>query len=319
MINIYLFSFIFSFFVSIILLSIFILVQRQNNIGQIVRLEGPEMHYKKNKTPTMGGIVFCIVTVISFFMGMILYEDEFSYKIIILIILPFIFYSLLGFIDDYLIFKYKSNIGIPPLLKFIFQLLIPLFFYFILDDNTIINIFKFEINLKYLYPLFILFLFTSSTNAVNLTDGLDGLAGGTIITSLISLIIVSYYKNEYILLIFLSALLGSLIAFMFLNFNPAKIMMGDSGSLALGSVLVISCVILKIELFIILIGFIFIVETLSVIIQVLYFKYTGGKRIFLMSPLHHHFEYKGYSEKKICLMFYSINLISNIIFLIVYL
>ncbi|MDD4000910.1 MAG: phospho-N-acetylmuramoyl-pentapeptide-transferase, partial [Bacilli bacterium] len=180
-----------------------------------------------------------------------------------------------------------------------------------------VNIFGWKVDLKWGYGILILLMLVASSNAVNLSDGLDGLASGLCIIALGVIIILSnYVKNEGVL-IFALCLLGAVLAFLCYNFKPAKIMMGDTGSLALGASLANLFILLKIEVLLLIVGIVFVIETLSVIFQVLYFKITKGKRIFLMTPIHHHFELKGHSETEIAAGFWIIAVIFAIIGLII--
>jgi len=188
---------------------------------------------------------------------------------------------------------------------------------FLRNHSTTIDLYFIKVDLKNFYILFILLLYVSSTNAVNLTDGLDGLASGLLIISFIGTTALGLLKQKYDIVLFSITVIGSLLAFLIFNKNPAKIFMGNAGSLMFGSVLATIFVLLEEEMMIIIVGIVFIIETLSVIIQVLYFKITKGKRIFLMAPLHHHYEKQGNNEITIDLLFWLFGLIALILLIIV--
>lgn len=291
--------------------------------GQTVREVGPRSHQSKNGTPTMGGVLifisFCLV-VISMFVVFPNYL-KLNYINLLILFIPLIGYLVLGLIDDILIIKTKKNNGIKPTIKLLIQLIIALIFYTLLvftDFDTSIQIFNINIDLKYFYGLFIILVFTSTTNATNLTDGLDGLLSVTTIPLLIGYIIIGTIKQNHLVIILSSAMLISLIIFLFFNFPKAFLFMGDTGSLFIGAFLCVISIILKVELFLLIFGFVFIFETLSVIIQVIYFKKTKGKRLFKMAPFHHHLELSGYSNLKINFIFFLTSLISVIIGLIIF-
>ena len=306
----YLYISFYTFFISFVLYSFFILYQKKRRIGQVVRIEGPKEHLKKNGTPTMGGIIFVLISIL-----FIILNFNNNYYLLNIILIPFIGYFIIGLLDDLKILKEKNNKGVKPLLKFILQLLIPLLIYYFLDINTKVNIFNNIIDFKYFYPIFILLMYISTTNAVNLTDGIDGLASGLILINLITYFIIAYHKNEILIMIFILIIISALLSYFIFNFNPASIIMGNCGSLALGGLIVSLSILLKVEFYLIFFGFIYLIETLSVIIQVSYYKITKGKWVFLMTPIHHHFELKGYSEKQICFGFYLIQIIIDVIIL----
>ncbi|QVK19960.1 phospho-N-acetylmuramoyl-pentapeptide-transferase [Mycoplasmatota bacterium] len=301
------FTFVFSLIVTIILLLQLIPKLEQLRFGQIVRIEGPKNHLKKGGTPTMGGIAFIVGSLIAVAVISLINEWEHEqYKVAILFFLPMIFYGVLGFVDDYLVAIRRNNIGIKPSMKFFLQIMLSVLYFYIylsFDMDTVIRVSSYEFDLVWVYGILILLMFTSSSNAVNLTDGLDGLATGLMIIALLAFSTIAFETN-YTLFIIIISVIGSLVAFLLFNKNPAKIFMGDTGSLALGAILAAIAIILKKELLLIVIGGVFVIETLSVILQVAYFKKTKGKRIFLMSPLHHHFELKGMKEHSVVEMFW---------------
>ena len=284
--------------------------------GQAIREEGPQSHMHKKGTPTMGGISFIIAIVISLIVAMFL--DSLNIQYYILFIYTTISFSIIGYIDDMLIVVKKKNDGLAPRKKLMLQILFSVIFYilvtFIYKDINYIHIpgFDYNLNISYLYIIFLVFWQTGFSNAVNLTDGLDGLATSVTIITTSTLALLAYKENNFPVLVFCLTIVGALVGFLLFNRNPAKIFMGDTGSLALGGILAAISVILHKEVAFLFIGLVYILETLSVIIQVAYFKKTG-KRIFKMSPLHHHFELSGYGEVKTVYIFVVIAVISSAI------
>lgn len=316
--NSYFISFIFSFILTFLCLLVLIPLLRKIKLGQIVRLDGPSTHLKKQGTPTMGGLAIIFGVVISFINNSMIYLNLNLYHIF-KFIFPLILYLFIGLLDDYLIVKNSNNIGVKPLLKIVLQLFGVMTYYFIFlrNNNTVIDLVFFKIDFKHFYFVLIILIYVSTVNAVNISDGLDGLSTGLLITSFIGIAIVSYfYKNNYVF-IFSLTMLGALLAFLIFNANPAKIFMGNTGSLMLGSALATAVILLEEEMLLLVIAFIFVIETLSVIIQVVYYKLSNGKRVFLMAPLHHHYEKKGFNEWQIDLIFWIVNLLAIMILLII--
>lgn len=316
--NNYLFyGFLISFILTSFLFIVGIPILRNIKIRQNVRVDGPQSHLIKQGTPTMGGIIIILGLSISFILVGII---KLNLKVVdvLTFLFPAYIYLIIGFIDDYLIIIKKNNIGIKPKLKILFQIIGVIAYYilFLKNKNTIVNLYFTTIDLKYFYSLFVLLIFVSSTNAVNLTDGIDGLAGGLIVICLIGTTVLGLLKEKYDVALFSVITIGAVLSFLVYNVHPAKIFMGNSGSLMFGSILATIMILLEEELMIIIICFVFIVETISVIIQVLYFKITKGKRFFLMAPLHHHFEKLGYSEWKIDLLFWILGLMSLLLLMI---
>ena len=317
--NNYLFiSFIISFVITTFTLIITIPFLRKLKFGQKIRLEGPSNHLIKDGTPTMGGIVILIGFSLSFIINSVLYLN-FNILSILKYLLPCYLYLLIGLVDDLLIVYKNNNTGITPKIKIGLQVLGLIIYYFVFlgNQNTVISLFDLKIDLDKLYFLFILLIFLSTTNAVNLTDGLDGLASGLLIISFIGTTLLGLIKENYAIVLLSVCLIASLLSFLIFNFNPAKIFMGNCGSLMFGSLLATIMVLLEEEMLLLILGFVFIIETLSVIIQVSYYKITKGKRIFLMAPIHHHYEKKGMSEVLIDLFFWVISIISLIILIII--
>lgn len=307
-------AFLYSFIIAVFAFIFFIPLLRKVKLGQAIREEGPKAHYSKAGTPTMGGLVIILATTISF-----LYlkgEAGIDNFYALLLLMPLILYGALGFMDDWLIVKKKSNKGISSKGKLFFQIIwAGIYFYVFLRKgfSSVVNIFGWNVDLKWGYGILILLMLVSASNAVNLSDGLDGLAGGLVIIALGVVILLSYFRKEEAVLIFSLSLLGAVLAFLCFNFKPAKIIMGDTGSLALGASLANLFSLLKMEVLLILVGLAFVLEALSVILQVTYFKLTKGKRIFLMAPIHHHFELKGYSEVEIDAGFWIFALLAGVV------
>ncbi len=309
-------------------------LMRKYQIGEEIRTEGPKSHQIKKGTPTMGGLIILASVIIAVLLWANLFNMYF-----LLIFFATLVMGLVGFIDDYLksILKFKKGlIGRYKLLGQIsVGLLLGLVIYFHpffngLHSNTSVPFFKnLEINFGWFYILFIIFVLTGASNAVNLTDGLDGLASGLSAITFIVLAGVAYVTSnvkfsDYLniiylpgseeLTIFCMAVFGAAMGFLWFNAYPAEIFMGDTGSLALGTAMGTAAILLKKELLLILIAGVFIAEALSVIIQTSYFKYTKkkygqGKRIFLMAPIHHHFELKGWHETKVVIRFWIVGIL----------
>lgn len=305
-----------AFFLTVLMLPRLIKYLHVLKFGQAIREEGPQSHMHKKGTPTMGGISFIVSIVISLIIAMILDSGNFQYYI--LFIYTTISFSIIGYIDDMLIVVKKKNDGLAPRKKLMLQILFSVIFYilvtFIYKDINYIHIpgLEYNLNISYLYLIFLVFWQTGFSNAVNLTDGLDGLATSVTIITTSTFALLAYKENNFPVLVFCLTIVGALLGFLLFNKNPAKIFMGDTGSLALGGILAAISVILHKEIAFLFIGLVYILETLSVIIQVAYFKKTG-KRIFKMSPLHHHFELSGYGEVKTVYIFVIIAMISSAI------
>lgn len=305
-----------AFFLTVLMLPRLIKYLHVLKFGQAIREEGPQSHMHKKGTPTMGGISFIVSIVISLVVAMILDSGNIQYYI--LFIYTTISFSIIGYIDDMLIVVKKKNDGLAPRKKLMLQILFSVIFYilvsFIYKDINYIHIpgLDYNLNISYLYLIFLVFWQTGFSNAVNLTDGLDGLATSVTIITTSTFALLAYKENNFPVLVFCLTIVGALLGFLLFNKNPAKIFMGDTGSLALGGILAAISVVLHKEIAFLFIGLVYILETLSVIIQVAYFKKTG-KRIFKMSPLHHHFELSGYGEVKTVYIFVIIAMISSAI------
>ena len=279
-----------------------------------------DRHKSKNGTPTMGGIVFVIAAILGAF---IVNFNNLLDPELILATIVLVGYSAIGFVDDALIIVKHSNKGLPPLAKLLAQIALAIICYFfamnfIPDFTSVITIPLLDINIDmgYLYPALILVMFAGESNGVNLSDGLDGLATGLSMVAIAPFIIFSIMTKDYTLASYATAMVGALLGFMMFNYHPAKIFMGDVGSLGLGGFLAILAILTKQELLLILVGGVFLMETLSVIIQVVSFK-TRGKRVFKMAPIHHHFEMLGWSEQQVTISFWFIGFICGILSIVI--
>ncbi|MBR6505052.1 MAG: phospho-N-acetylmuramoyl-pentapeptide-transferase [Clostridia bacterium] len=309
-------------FIATVTFAIFILpILKKLKVGQIEREEGPQTHLKKQGTPTMGGIIMMLgVIAVSILMFLQYYKSEPTVaKNIIPILLISVGFGIIGFIDDFKKLILKNTKGLKPSYKMIGLLLISVLYviylvkFLNLGTQTYIPFLKIYINLPiWIYVPFAIFVILGTTNAINLTDGVDGLATSitTIIITCLTVIGIIYDIKE--LTIFGSIVCGACLAFLMFNLNPAKVFMGDTGSLFLGGVVVSMALYLKVPLLLIIIALIPVLETLSVIIQVLYYKNTG-KRVFKMAPLHHHFELSGWNENKVVSIFSIVTLLLCII------
>lgn len=283
-----------------------------------------ENHQKKSGTPTMGGLIFIIPTIVTILILLFTKKIEFSVNLLI-VLFVFISYSMIGFLDDYISIKKKRNEGLTQTQKLLFQFVVALVFYLLYslytDSKSVLEITALGIkwNLGWFYGVFILFLLVGSSNAVNLTDGLDGLAGGLSAISFLAFGLISwgsYWIQGYQDMgIFCFVLVGSLIGFLVYNTNPAKVFMGDTGSLTLGATLATIAILTSHELSLAVIGGVFVIETLTVIIQVISVKFFH-KRVFLMAPMHHHFERLGWRESDIVKLFWIVGLILALLALI---
>ena len=277
--------------------------------GQSIREIGPTWHNKKAGTPMMGGLMFVLAVVICLLCGIPFVED-YSVYFVLLLALSF---GAVGFVDDFTKLKKKQNEGLTSMQKLLLQLAVSALFLYIMYRNGSLTCalyipfvdVSFQIH-PLLYIFFAMFVMLGCDNAVNLTDGVDGLCGSVTIPVMIFFTAAAVAMGKYDLALLPAALTGALIAYLFYNWHPAKVFMGDTGSLFLGGAVCALAFALDMPLVLILVGFIYICETVSVIMQVGYFKLTHGKRIFKMTPIHHHFEMCGWKEVKIVLVFTAI-------------
>ncbi len=282
-----------------------------------------EKHKSKQGTPTMGGLIFIIPTIVVMILMYLLGKIKFNTTILI-VILTFLLYSIIGFIDDYLIIKRHNNAGLSEGQKFLMQVIVAvIFFYlFMISGNEPllwIHTLGIKLDIGFLYGIVILIVLVSSSNAVNITDGLDGLAGSLSLIAFLTFGIISYntgwLEGYEEVALFCFSLVGSLIGFLLFNLNPAKVFMGDTGSLALGAVMGAISILTRHEILLIVIGIVFVIETLTCIIQRVYYKITH-KRLFLMTPIHHSFEKKGYNEREIVKIFCLVGILASMIAII---
>lgn len=292
---------------------------RKKMIGQYVKELAPENHAKKQGTPTTGG-VFIIVAIIMASVTALSLAQKMTTTALITI-MTLVFYTFAGFQDDYIKIKGKGNDGLTPRGKLFRQIaiaLLPTLFLITTNsDATVFTIGNFAVDLKWLYPFFAVFVITGASNAYNLTDGLDGLAAGCGVPAFIACAIISSAMGETELAIISASVAGALLGFLKFNKPKAEVFMGDTGSLAIGGLLGTLAVLGKFEFLLIFIGGVFVVETLSVIIQVTSFK-TTGKRVFKMAPIHHHFELLGWNEKKVVTVFATVSLVLAVIAVVLF-
>ncbi len=301
------YAIIIAFIVNVILCPIIIPMLHKLKFGQPIRAEGPKNHMKKQGTPTMGGVMIIIsfIAASAFFL-----KGNYDACVVVLITVG---YGVVGFIDDYLKIVKKQNEGLKPLQKIIFQLIVTVLFYIYITRYTDIGteIFipftnGYTIELGWLYGPFMFFVMVGTVNSVNLTDGLDGLASGVTVLVATFFTYVAYACGCYELMPICGAAIGSLMGFLVFNCHPAKVFMGDTGSLALGGFVASIAMITRMPIILLIVGFIYVCESLSVIIQVTYFKATHGKRIFRMAPIHHHFEEGGMAGIKVVQLFWIV-------------
>ncbi len=298
-----------SFVLTLLLGVVYIDFLKKRMMTQYILEDAPENHAKKAGTPTTGGVFIVVSIILASLAGLTMNQSLTTPAIITL--MTFLFFMLAGLKDDIGKISHKENKGgLTPRNKLFFQIAIALLpaVYMTISGQTYLNIGEYSIDLHYLYPFFVIFFMTGVSNAVNLTDGLDGLAASNAAVAMLACTIICIISGHIDLAIISAATMGSLIGFLYFNHNPAKVFMGDTGSLALGGLLATIAVMGKFELWILFIGVIFFLETMSVIIQVTSFKLTG-KRVFKMSPIHHHFELSGWKENKIVVVFSLISLI----------
>lgn len=303
-----------SFILTAIFLPVFINYAHRKKQGQMIRDEGPKWHAQKSGTPTMGGFVFNLVIFMTAIVVPVIFHQLSSQLLILDFIL--LMYGFIGFWDDSIKLWKKQNEGFKPWQKLLGQIIGGLIFLVVYWHENLpfsLNFFGFELPLGIFYGIFVLFWLVGFSNAVNLTDGLDGLVAGQASIAFAAYGVIAYFQAQYDVLLFCVTVIGALLAFLIFNHKPAKVFMGDMGSLALGGALAAVSILLHQELSLLFIGIIFVCETASVMLQVSYFKLTGGKRLFKMSPIHHHFELCGWSEWRIDLTFWAVGLLFALI------
>jgi phospho-N-acetylmuramoyl-pentapeptide-transferase len=306
-----------AFLIAVIIGPLFIPILRRLKFGQSIRSEGPQGHQKKAGTPTMGGTIFLVALTIT----SINFSDRSSQ--VWLMLLVTLGFGLVGFVDDYIKVVMKRNLGLRARQKLLGQFFVSVVFFAVLysqgfDFSVSVPFTDFKWDLGLFYAVFLFIMLIGATNAVNLTDGLDGLAAGTSLIAFGTYAgIAAIWASKFDVAIFCAAMVGALLGFLVFNAHPAKVFMGDTGSLALGGGLAAAAIMTKTELLLVLIGFVFVAETLSVLIQVFSFQ-TFGRRVFKMSPLHHHFELSGWSEWRVVTTFWAAGLICSAIALAAY-
>ncbi len=313
-----------SFFVTVVLGICIVPILKKLKVGQIEREDGPESHLNKQGTPTMGGVIIAIAIILLILFIFFDYakdDIELAKKLIPLAIIA-IGFGIIGFIDDSKKLIFKNTKGLKPAYKMIGLLAIAVTYVIYLlniinlGTDTYIPILKIYINLPiWIYIPFAIFAILATTNAINLTDGVDGLCPTVSAVIITCLTVIGIIFNVKEVVIFGTIVIGICLGFLLFNMHPAKVFMGDTGSLLLGGVIVAMALYLKMPLIIIIIAFIPVLETISVIMQVLYFKKTGN-RFFKMAPIHHHFELSGWGENKVVSVFSIITLILCVLGLI---
>ena len=315
-----------SFLVATVLGYIIIPILKKLKVGQIERDDGPESHLKKQGTPTMGGIIM-IISLLLTTVGVYIYEAltdgiETANNIIPLLIVS-IGFGIIGFIDDFKKLVLKNTKGLKPSYKMLGLLIIAVTYviYLIYRMNigteTLVPIIKMNITLPiYIYIPFAIFVMLGTTNAINLTDGIDGLSSSVSAIIITCITLIGMMSGIWEISTFGSVAIGTIVGFLMFNLPPAKVFMGDTGSLFLGGIISAMALYLKVPLVLLVIALIPVIETISVMIQVIYFKKTG-KRFFKMAPLHHHFELSGWKESKIVITFSLITLFLCVIGLII--
>ncbi len=308
------------FILAIICGLIMIPILKKLKVKQKISVYLNKSHKGKNGVPTMGGIIFIIPTILSVLILLLLGKIEFSQNLLI-ILFVFVGYALLGFIDDFLIIKKGKNEGLTEIQKLFGQLVIAIIFFYIFlksGNDTVLNIhtLNFKLDMGWIYGLFLLFVLVASSNAVNLTDGLDGLAGGLSAIAFLAFGIICWGSTWAIgheaIAIFCFILVGSLLGFLVFNSHPAKIFMGDTGSLSLGATLASVAILTSHEITLIIVAGVFVLETLTCIIQTISVMFFH-KKIFLMAPIHHHFEKMGFKETDIVKGFWVLGLVLSML------
>ncbi|MDR0308436.1 MAG: phospho-N-acetylmuramoyl-pentapeptide-transferase, partial [Coriobacteriales bacterium] len=311
--------------VTMILLPIWIRILRFRQIGQQVRADGPQRHLVKQGTPTMGGVAILLAVFICL---LLVYRPVggTDFSRLLLVCLVTLFTGLIGLVDDVSKVVKERSLGLKPTAKMIALTLISVTFTLLATNiagvqptvtipflttidlgvlSSTLTLGAVSITIPWLYMLFVFLLLVGMANAVNLTDGLDGLAAGTVLIAMVVMAAIAYVTDQLGVALFAAAITGACVGFLWFNSHPASIFMGDTGSLALGAAFAAIAIMTDTEVLSLVVGGIFIIEALSVIIQVVYFKLTH-KRVFLMAPLHHHFEQKGWSEVKVVIRFWII-------------
>lgn len=306
-------AFIVSTVLVLLLMPKYIELLKKISFNQTVSEYSLEEYKNKEKTPTMGGVLFVLVPLIV----TVIFNPFAIFNLdITIVLLAFVGYGAIGFIDDYIIVVKQDNQGLLPKHKFLLQVILAVVFYVIYQGNASLDItiplFNLILPIGGLYAILVFFMFVGASNAVNLTDGMDGLAAGCSIIALVPFLIFAMQKRDISIAIFVSSLIGSLVGYLRFNLHPARIFMGDSGSLALGGALAALAMVLKQEFAFLIIGGVFVWETLCVIIQIGSVK-IRGKRVFRYTPIHYSFVLGGMKEKEVVKSFWKLSLIFAII------
>jgi len=286
-------------------------VLRALKAGQSIREIGPTWHNAKAGTPMMGGLMFIFASILVLVLNAFRMEEYSSLYVLGMALC----FGFIGFLDDFTKMKYKRNLGLTSLQKAMLQMAVSALFLYILyrsgmDTQLYIPFLDVSFRLHpIVYIFFAMFVMVGCDNAVNLTDGVDGLCGSVTVPVMVFFIAAAVAMGRTDLALLPATLVGGLVAYLFYNWHPAKVFMGDTGSLFLGGVICGLAFALEMPLILILVGIVYICETLSVILQVGYFKLTHGKRLFKMSPIHHHFEMCGWKEEKICFVFTAVTVV----------
>lgn len=296
-----------AFLLAIIMGPLFIPLLRRLKFGQQIREDGPQGHLKKAGTPTMGGIIIMLALALA-----MLRFGEKNMETAILLVAS-LGYGFIGFLDDYIKILFKRSLGLTAKQKLLGQLTVSVIVCVMLalsGHSTEVRIpyIEFYFDMNWLYFPFVVFLMLGTSNAVNFTDGLDGLLAGTSAIAFGAYAVIALNNSQPNIAIFSAATVGAVLGFLVFNAHPAKVFMGDTGSLGIGGGLAAVAILTKAEVLLALIGGVFVVEVLSVIIQVVSFK-TRGKRVFKMSPIHHHFELTGWSEWRVVISFWTAGLV----------
>ena len=284
--------------------------------GQSIREIGPTWHNSKAGTPMMGGLMFILSAIICLLINL----PSMQGKTVLYALLLGLCFGFVGFLDDFFKLKFKRNLGLTAIQKAMLQMAVSALYLYLLyvEGSMTSNLYiPFLDKTVYIHPMayifFAMFVMVGCVNAVNLTDGVDGLCSSVTVPVMVFFAAAAVSMKRYDLALLPAALIGGLIAYLFYNWHPAKVFMGDTGSLFLGGIVCGMAFALDMPLILLLVGFVYIIETLSVILQVGYFKLTHGKRLFKMSPIHHHFEMCGWKEIKICLVFSVVSVVMCVI------
>lgn len=304
------------FIISIVIGIILVPLLKKIKVRQSISSYLVKKHKNKEGTPTMGGLIFILSTLIAIVILLLTKKIQFSTNLFI-VLFVFVSYAILGFIDDFLIIKRHNNLGLTEFQKLAGQLVIALVFFYIYMKSgarPVLEIYTFgiEINMGWFYGIFLLFMLVASSNAVNITDGLDGLAGGLSMIAFLTFALISAnskaIQGTSEISVFCFVLVGALIGFLAFNSRPAKVFMGDTGSLSLGATLATIAIITKHEITFIVVSLVFIFETLVCLIQIISMVYFH-KKVFLMTPFHHHLEKLGWNERDIVVVFLCVGLL----------